>query len=154
MLCQASVAQQFETGPSWGVGVVCCITADPHHKSGTRRPASDAIYPTKSKLFSIIRQDNTDFVVDLRRLLQHAQTFELCLYRPFTSILPTSNGARAPSAVAGPHTVLLLHFRCVLSQCYCASSACSVLCTVLESNASAKDLLGVSNTLATHCAAY
>ena len=40
----AKVAQQFNTG--WGVGVVCCITADPHRKSMTRTPAPDAIYPT------------------------------------------------------------------------------------------------------------
>jgi hypothetical protein len=107
--CQASVAQQFETGPSWGGGVVYCITIAPHRKSVSRRPASDAIYPTKSQPFSIIWQDNTESVVDLHRLLQHEQNFELCLYKPSTSILLTSNGARAPSAVAGPRTVLLLY---------------------------------------------
>ena len=36
----AKVAQHFETG--WGVGVVCCIAADPRLKSMTRTPAPDA----------------------------------------------------------------------------------------------------------------
>ena len=63
----AKVAQHLDdTG--WGVGVVCCITADPHRKSVTRTPAPDAIYPTKSQPFSIICEDNTDSVVDLRSL--------------------------------------------------------------------------------------
>ena len=48
----AKVDQQFNAG--WGIGVVCCITADPHRKSMTRTPAPDAIYPTKSQPFSII----------------------------------------------------------------------------------------------------
>jgi hypothetical protein len=85
------VAQQFETG--WGVGVVCCITADLHCKSVTRRPASDAIYPTKCKPFSIVWQDNTDSVVDLRRLLQYAQNFELGLHKPFDA---PSDDQRSP----------------------------------------------------------
>jgi hypothetical protein len=37
------VAQHFETG--WGVGVVCCIAADPRLKSMTRTPAPDALRP-------------------------------------------------------------------------------------------------------------
>jgi hypothetical protein len=37
----------------------------------TRTPAPDAIYPTQSQPFSIIWEDNTDSVVDLRRLQQH-----------------------------------------------------------------------------------
>ena len=64
----AKVAQPFETG--WGVGVVCCIAADPRLKSVTRTPAPDALRPTKSQPFSIIWEDNTDSVVDLRTLRQ------------------------------------------------------------------------------------
>ena len=38
--------------------------------------------------------------------------------------------------------MLLLYFKCVLSQCYCTSSVlCSVLCTECRVNASANDLL-------------
>jgi hypothetical protein len=40
----AKVAQHFDN-TGWGVGVVCCITADPHRKSVTRTPAPD-VYPT------------------------------------------------------------------------------------------------------------
>jgi hypothetical protein len=89
------VAQQFETG--WDVGVVCCITADLHCKSVTRRPASDAIYPTKSTI-SIVWQDNTDSVVDLRRLLQYAQNFELGLHKPFYA---PSDDQRSPRPQRG-----------------------------------------------------
>jgi hypothetical protein len=48
----AKVAQHFETG--WGVGVVCCITADPRLRLMTRTPAPDTLRPTKSQPFSII----------------------------------------------------------------------------------------------------
>ena len=58
----AKVAQHFETG--WGVGVVCCIAADPRLKSMTRTPAPDALRPTKSQPFSIIWGDNNDFEVE------------------------------------------------------------------------------------------
>jgi len=68
----AKVAQHFETG--WGVGVVCCIASDPRLKSMTRTPAPDALRPTKSQPFSIIWEDNTDSVVDLRTLLQIVRT--------------------------------------------------------------------------------
>jgi hypothetical protein len=64
---------------------VCCITADPHRKSATRTPAPDAIYPTKSQPFSIIWEDNTDSVVDLRSLQQFARNFEQGLHKPSTS---------------------------------------------------------------------
>jgi hypothetical protein len=105
----AKVAQHFETG--WGVGVFrpalrnrlgcrCCITADPRLRSMTRTPAPDALRPTKSQPFSIIWEDNTDSVVDLRTLLQNVRNYEQGLHRPSTSILPpTSNGARAHSTV-------------------------------------------------------
>jgi hypothetical protein len=64
---------------------VCCITADPHRNSVTRTPATDAIYPTKSQPFSIIWEDNTDSVVDLR-----VGCSNLCgtLSRAFTSLPP------------------------------------------------------------------
>ena len=65
----------------------------------TRTPAPDAIYPTKSQPFSIIWEDSTDSVVDLRRLLQFARNFELGLHKPSTDPPPTSNGARAPGTV-------------------------------------------------------
>jgi hypothetical protein len=94
----AKVAQPFETG--WGVGVVCCIAADPRLKSMTRMPAPDALRPTKSQPFSIIWEDNTDSVVDLRTLLQIVRNHEQGLHKPSTSIPPpTSNGARAQSTV-------------------------------------------------------
>ena len=68
----------------------------PHRKSVTRTSAPEAIYPTKSQPFSIIWEDNTDSVVDLRRLLQHARNFEQGLHKlSATSIPPTFNGARA-----------------------------------------------------------
>jgi hypothetical protein len=70
----AKVAQHFETG--WGVGVVCCIVSDPRLKSMTRTPAPDALRPTKSQSFSIIWEDNTDSVVDLRTLLQIVRNYE------------------------------------------------------------------------------
>jgi hypothetical protein len=83
-----------------GVGVVCCIAADPRLKSMTRTPAPDALRPTKSQPFSIIWEDNTDSVVDLRTLLQIVWNHEQGLYKPSTSMPPpTSNGARAQSAV-------------------------------------------------------
>jgi hypothetical protein len=92
----AKVAQHFETG--WGVGVVCCITADPRLRSMTRTPAPDALRPTKSHPFSVIWEDNTDSVVDLRTLLQNVRNYEQGLHKPSTSIPPpTSNGARAHS---------------------------------------------------------
>ena len=78
----AKVAQPFETG--WGVGVVCCITADPHRRTMTRTPAPDAFYPTKSLPFSW--EDNTDSVVDLRRLQLCMQNFEQGLYTPSPSV--------------------------------------------------------------------
>ena len=94
----AKVAQHFETG--WGVGVVCCIAADPRLKSVTRTPAPDALRPTKSQPFSIIWEDNTDSVVDLRTLRQIMRNHEQGLHKPSTSIPPpTSNGARAQSTV-------------------------------------------------------
>jgi hypothetical protein len=94
----AKVAHHFETG--WGVGVVCCITADPRLRSMTRTPAPDALRPTKSQPFSIIWEDNTDSVVDLRTLLQNVRNYEQDLLKPSTSIPPpTSNGARAHSTV-------------------------------------------------------
>jgi len=94
----AKVAQHFETG--WGVGVVCCIASDPRLKSMTRTPAPDALRPTKSQPFSIIWEDNTDSVVDLRTLLQIVRNYEQGLHKPSTSIPPpTSNGARAQSTV-------------------------------------------------------
>ena len=94
----AKVAQHFETG--WGVGVVCCIAADPRLKSVTRTPAPDALRPTKSQPFSIIWEDNTDSVVDLRTLLQIVRNHEQGLHKPSTSIPPpTSNGASAQSSV-------------------------------------------------------
>jgi hypothetical protein len=80
----AKVAQRFET--DWGVVVVCFVTADPHRKSMTRTPASDAIYPAKNQLSSIIWQDNTDSVVDLRRLMQYVKNFGV-LHQPSTSIV-------------------------------------------------------------------
>jgi hypothetical protein len=77
----AKVAQHFD----WGVGVLCCITADPHRKSVTRTPAPDAtVYSTKSQPFSIIWEDNTDSLVDLRRLQQFARNFEQGLHKPST----------------------------------------------------------------------
>lgn len=76
----AKVAQPFETG--WGVGVVCCIAADPRLKSMTRMPAPDALRPTKSQPFSIIWEDNTDSVVDLRTLLQIVRNHEQGLHSP------------------------------------------------------------------------
>ena len=80
----AKVAQHFETG--WGVGVVCCIAADPRLKSVTRTPAPDALRPTKSQPFSIIWEDNTDSVVDLRTLRQIMRNHEQGLHKPSTSI--------------------------------------------------------------------
>ena len=63
----------------------------------TRTPAPDAIYPTKSQPFSIIWEDNTDSVVDLRRLQLCMQNFEQGLHKaPLAALPPTSNGARAP----------------------------------------------------------
>jgi hypothetical protein len=92
------VAQHFETG--WGVGVVCCIAADPRLKSRTRTPALDALRPTKSQPFSIIWEDNTDSMVDLCTLLQIVRNYEQGLHKPSTSIPPpTSNGASAQSSV-------------------------------------------------------
>ena len=83
----ARVAQRFET--DWGVGVVCCrITADPHRKSMTRTSASNAIYPTKSQPFSIIWEDNTDSVVDLRRLQLYMRNFEQGLHKAHISAPP------------------------------------------------------------------
>jgi hypothetical protein len=66
----------------------------------TRTPAPNAIYPTKGQPFSVIWEDNTDSVVDLRGLLQYARNFEQGLHKPSTSTPPpTSNGARAPGTV-------------------------------------------------------
>jgi hypothetical protein len=94
----AKVAQFFETG--WGVGVVCCITADPRLRSMIRTPAPDALCPTKSQPFSIIWQDNTDSVVYLLTLVQNVRNYEQGLHQPSTSTPPsTSNGARAHSTV-------------------------------------------------------
>jgi hypothetical protein len=76
----AKVAQHFETG--WGVGVVCCIAADLRLKSVTRTPSPDALRPTKSQPFSIIWEDNTDSVVDLRTLLQIVRNYEQGLTSP------------------------------------------------------------------------
>ena len=67
----------------------------------TRTPAPDAIYPTKSQPFSIIWEDNTDSVVDLRRLQLYLRNFEQGLHKaPISAPPPTSNGARAPGTVA------------------------------------------------------
>jgi len=41
----------------------------------TRTPAPDALRPTKSQPFSIIWEDNTDSVVDLRTLLQVVRNY-------------------------------------------------------------------------------
>ena len=77
-----------------------CIAADPRLKSMTRTPAPDALRPTKSQPFSIIWEDNTDSVVDLRTLRQIMRNHEQGLHKPSTSIPPpTSNGARAQSTV-------------------------------------------------------
>jgi hypothetical protein len=79
---------------------VCCITADPRRKSTIRVPASDAIFPTKSQPFSIIWEDNTDSVVDLRTLLCLVRNFEQGLYQLSASTpTPTSNRARASGTV-------------------------------------------------------
>ena len=94
----AKVAQPFETG--WGVGVVCCIAADPRLKSMTRTPAPDALRPTKSQPFSIIWEDNTDSVVDLRTLLQIVRNHEQGLHKPSTSI-PPPDVQRSPRAKHG-----------------------------------------------------
>jgi hypothetical protein len=51
----AKVAQLFSTG--WGVGVVCCIKADPYRKSVTRTPANS---------FSIICTYGTKILYGLR----------------------------------------------------------------------------------------
>jgi len=89
----AKLAQTFDN-TGWGVGVVCCITADPRRKSTIRVPASDAILPTKSQPLSIW-EDNTDSVVDL--LLRN---FEQGLHQPSAlTPIPTSNGARASGTV-------------------------------------------------------
>jgi len=86
----AKVDQHFETG--WGVGVICCITADQLLRSMTRTTTPDALRPTKSQPFSIIWEDNTDYVVDLRMLLQNVRNYEQGLHKPSTSIpLPMSN---------------------------------------------------------------
>jgi hypothetical protein len=54
----------------------------------TRTPAPDALRPTKSQPFSIILEDNTDSVVDLRTLLQNMRNYEQALHKPSTSIPP------------------------------------------------------------------
>jgi hypothetical protein len=86
------------------VGVlVSCAASQPSRtdrKSVTRTQARDGIYPTKSQPFSIIWEDNTDSVVDLRRLLQYARNFKQGLHKPSNLIFPpTSNGARVPGTV-------------------------------------------------------
>ena len=82
----AKVDQHFETG--WGVGVICCITADQLLRSMTRTTTPDALRPTKSQPFSIIWEDNTDSVVDLRMLRQNVRNYEQVLHKPSTSIPP------------------------------------------------------------------
>ena len=88
----AKVDQQFNTG--WGVGVVCCITADPHQeeKTMTRTPSPAAFYPTKSLPFSIIWEFNTESVVDLHRMQLCMLNFERGLHKaPLAALPPTSN---------------------------------------------------------------
>jgi hypothetical protein len=94
----AKVTQHFETG--WGVGVVYCIAADPLLKSITRTPPPDALRPTKSQPFSIIWEDNTDSVVDLRTLRQTMRNHEQGLHKPSTSS-PPPDVQRTPRAKHG-----------------------------------------------------
>ena len=93
----AKVDQHFETG--WGVGVVCCIAADPCLKSMTRTPTPDALRPTKSQPFSIIWEDNTDSVVDLRAV----RCCTLCgtMSRASTSPPPPPDVQRSPRVQHG-----------------------------------------------------
>ena len=71
----------------------------------TRTPAPDAFYPTKSLPFSIIWEDNTDSVVDLRRLQLCMRNFEQGLHKaPLAALPPTSNGARATEPSADKRT--------------------------------------------------
>ena len=78
----------------WGVGVVQCIEVQ--SKTMTRTPAHDAIYPSNSQPFSIIWEDNTDSVVDLRTLNLYARNHEQGLFKATSDLSPASNGARAP----------------------------------------------------------
>ena len=68
-----SASKQVGVSVSWSASACICITADPHRKSVSKTPAPNAIFPTTSQPFSIIWEDNTDSVVDLRRLLQYAR---------------------------------------------------------------------------------
>ena len=62
----------------------------------TRTPAPDAIYPTKSQPFSIIWEDNTDSVVDLRRLQLYMRNFEQGLHKAPISPPPPTPTEPAP----------------------------------------------------------
>ena len=78
----------------WGVGVVQCIEVQ--SRTMTRTPAHDAIYPSNSQPFSIVWEDNTDSVVDLRTLNLYARNHEQGLHKATSDPSPASNGARAP----------------------------------------------------------
>lgn len=95
----------------WGVGVVQCIEVQ--SRTMTRTPAHDAIYPSNSQPFSIVWEDNTDSVVDLRTLNLYARNHEQGLHKAISDPSPASNGARAPpgavvsnGAAAQPVTVV------------------------------------------------
>ena len=74
----------------WGVGVVQCIEVQ--SRTMTRTPAHDAIYPSNSQPFSIIWEDNTDSVVDLRTLNLYARNHEQGLHKAISDPSPASNG--------------------------------------------------------------
>ena len=92
----AKLAQTFDN-TGWGVGVVCCITADPRRKSTIRVPASDAIFSTKSQPHHLGGQHS---FCGRSALLCLMRNFEQGLHQPSASTpTPTFNGARASGTV-------------------------------------------------------
>ena len=68
------VACKFDD--TWAIGTVQSINVDFRQRASvTRTPARDAQYPTKSRPFSIVWEDNTDSIVNLQMLTTYVRDF-------------------------------------------------------------------------------
>ena len=68
------VACKFDD--TWAIGTVQSINVDFRQRASvTRTPAPDAQYPTKSRPFRIVLEDNTDSIVNLQTLTTYVRDF-------------------------------------------------------------------------------
>jgi hypothetical protein len=88
------------TSGSWHTGSVQCITD--HHKgnkSQRRIPAADSLFPTTTQPFSIVWDDDSDSIVNLKDLKRYLRDFEEGAHKQTAS---QDHGGRAGAVGAPP----------------------------------------------------